>query len=235
MTVIGSVRIGALTLGERPAIAVPLTNVDVEVLDTLRGADIIELRIDMFDDPFNQQSIRDTFTKARQRWPQTPIIATCRSSNEGGFKLLTENDRFELINLVTPMTDAVDIEIHSPIAPEVIKLVKDAGKTLITSYHNFKRTPSLEELDAIIARCKGAGTHITKIAVMACSQSDMETMTRFTLNHNKEDIVTIVMGEFGMASRVFLPRIGSLFTFAGIETVSAPGQMSIQEVSKFLR
>ncbi|MBF0317901.1 MAG: type I 3-dehydroquinate dehydratase [Nitrospirae bacterium] len=228
------VRIGKLTLGERPVIAVALTDRDVGTLDSLYGADLIELRIDMFDAPLNEHDKhRDTFMMARQRF-DTPIIATCRSTEEGGFKQLTEDDRFELLRLVTPMADAVDIEINSSIAPRIIKLVKEAGKTVITSYHNFQHTPSIEELTAIIRRCKEAGTHITKIAAMANYQGDLQTMSLLTLNHCNDDIVTIAMGKVGMASRVFLPLIGSLFTFASIETVSAPGQMSIQEVSKFL-
>ncbi|MBF0609195.1 MAG: type I 3-dehydroquinate dehydratase [Candidatus Magnetobacterium sp. LHC-1] len=239
MTGISNVRIGRLALGERPAIAVALTNRDVETLETLYGADLMELRIDMFDCPIGERAagntvIRDTFVRARQRF-DTPIIATCRSTAEGGFRQLQEDVRFEVISSVTPLADAVDIEINSPIAHRVIDLVRQAGKMVIASYHNFQQTPPIEELTAIISRCKEAGAHITKIATMANSQGDLQTMALLTLNHQTADIVTISMGRLGMASRVFLPLIGSLFTFASIETVSAPGQMSIQQVSKFLR
>ncbi|MBF0337170.1 MAG: type I 3-dehydroquinate dehydratase [Nitrospirae bacterium] len=238
MTGISNVRIGRLALGERPAIAVALTNRDVETLETLYGADLMELRIDMFDCPIGEQAgnavIRDTFVRARQRF-DTPIIATCRSTAEGGLRQLQEEVRFEVISSVTPLADAVDIEINSPIANRVIDLVRQAGKTVIASYHNFQQTPPIGELAAIISRCKEAGAHITKIATMANSQGDLQTMAMLTLNHYTADIVTIAMGRLGMASRVFLPLIGSLFTFASIETVSAPGQMSIQQVSKFLR
>ncbi|MBF0591951.1 MAG: type I 3-dehydroquinate dehydratase [Nitrospirae bacterium] len=228
------IRIGSLTLGQRPAIAVPLTNVDIERLDTLHGADLIELRIDMFEGHLSQQGVMAAFTMARGRF-DAPIIATCRSTDEGGVRPFTDNERLEILSLVTPLSDAVDIEINSAIAPDVIKLVKEAGKTVITSYHDFKRTPPLKELDAIIARCKEAGTHITKIAVMANSQDDVETMRRFTLNHHNDDIITISMGSIGMGSRVLFPKIGSLLTFASIKTVSALGQMSIHEVIKHLR
>ncbi|MBF0343791.1 MAG: type I 3-dehydroquinate dehydratase [Nitrospirae bacterium] len=228
-----AVNIGSLVLGERPLIAVALTDRDAAAINTLHGADLIELRIDMFND-LSDHNVKSVFAMARDRFG-VPIIATCRLECEGGFRKIAEDDRLELLKAVTGLSDAIDVEINSEIATSVIAHVKQANKTVITSYHNFQHTPPIEELTAIMAKCKQAGGHITKIAVMANSQDDLQTMTLFTIDHYRDNIVTIVMGRLGMASRVFFPLIGSLFTFASIETLSAPGQMPIHDVSKFLR
>ncbi|MBF0320298.1 MAG: type I 3-dehydroquinate dehydratase [Nitrospirae bacterium] len=226
------VKLGNQTLGlERPLIAVPLTDVDVDYLNNLRGADIAELRIDMFSSLLVSY-VSEIFITFKKKFPGIPVIATCRSKEEGGAAEIADEDRPELFAHIIDLTDAVDIEIESKISKEIADLAIKHGKTLIASYHDFSKTPTTPELADVYRRGKKhLSAHIVKIAATPNNTDDIKRLAAFTLGH--ESVVTISMGEKGMASRIFLPFLGSLFTFASLMTVSAPGQLSIDELRKY--
>ncbi len=224
-------KIGNLTLGVRPLIAVPLTDLGVTSLDTIQGADIVELRIDMFSD-HTLSHIKTTFIHARNKF-HAPIIATCRSKNEGGAVGMNEDTRYQVFETVVHVSDAMDIEMNSDIANKVVHLAKSHEKISIASYHNFSETPSLHDLFKILKKGKHLDADIVKIAVMTKTRDDLRTINELTLKNYDKGIVIIAMGELGMASRIFLPMIGSLFTFASLETQTAPGQLSVKEMKKF--
>lgn len=228
------IKIGGLTLGrqhnKKPLIAVPLTDVDVDRLDNLRGADIAELRIDML---ISQTApyVRDIFIKFKEKFPDVPVIATCRSIKEGGSAAIADEGRVEILTNIIDLTDAVDIEIESTISTKIASLANNHEKTLIASYHNFEITPNDDALEDVYRRGIQTGAQIVKIAVTPNGMDDIRRLTAFQLSH--ESVVTVSMGAMGMASRIFLPLVGSLFTFASLETVTAPGQLSIDEVRKY--
>ncbi|WP_420265396.1 type I 3-dehydroquinate dehydratase [Candidatus Magnetominusculus dajiuhuensis] len=224
------IKIGSLTLGPRPLIAVPLTDMDVSSVETLQTADIAELRVDMFSD-LHLPHIIDIFKTFKNKFPDVPVIATCRSKEEGGAAAITDALRVEIFTHIIDLTDAVDIEVESDISAEISTLTSKHSKTLITSYHNFSQTPDEKKLEEVYEQGRQIGARIVKIAVTPNNMTDIKRLTEFTLNHRP--VVTISMGAMGMASRIFLPLVGSLFTFASLETVTAPGQMSIVEVRKF--
>ncbi|MCI4626378.1 MAG: type I 3-dehydroquinate dehydratase [Candidatus Magnetoovum sp. WYHC-5] len=220
------INIGNLTLTHKPIIVVPFKDSDVTVVNNVH---IIELRIDMFK---NMTSIHNTFTTAKSKYG-LPIIATFRAPYEGGLRIVSEEERFYTITNIIDICDAVDIEINAPIAKQTIDITHEYKKTSIASFHNFNSTPDIKELEHTFSKGKALGAQIIKIAVMPNNSADLRTITAFTINHCNDDIVTIAMGKLGRASRILLHQIGSLFTFAAIDTVSAPGQMSVDELNKF--
>lgn len=228
-------KLGSLTLGlqKRPLIAVPLIDLDVSSIKQLRGADIVELRIDMFSDR-RASHVVEIFKTFKEKFPGVPVIATCRSKEEGGAAAISDADRGALFAHVIDLADAADIEIESKISKEIAALANEHDKTIIASYHDFSKTPTGTELEAVYERGrKQLGAHIVKIAATPNGMDDIKRLAAFTLGH--ESVVTISMGEKGMASRIFLPFLGSLFTFASLETVSAPGQLSVDEVRRYYR
>ncbi len=227
------VKIGNIQLGERPLIAVPLTDNDIASLDSIHDADIIECRIDMFSD-LSLKNIKTSLKNAKKKF-NVPIIATLRLYSEGGAKNIAEDKRLKIFQSVSEIADAIDIELNSDIANHVISLALESGITAIASYHDFSITPSMRDLVSILKKGKDTGAHIVKIAVMANTYDDIRTITEFTLRHYEYNIVTIAMGEIGITSRFFLPFIGSLFTFATIKTQSAPGQISLDELKSYFK
>ncbi len=226
------ISIGNVLLGERPLISAPLTDISIDSLDSINGADLIELRIDMFSD-LSLTHIMNTFNRTRERF-NVPVIATCRSSREGGAAEISDKRRKKILETIITTADAIDIEIQSKIASSIISHARDHKKTAIASYHNFTETPSLAKLNEIYREGRQPGADIIKIAVMARTSDDLRVITELTLRYHNDAFITIAMGEVGMSTRIFFPMIGSLITYASLETKTAPGQLSITEVKRFL-
>jgi 3-dehydroquinate dehydratase-1 len=226
--------IGRYKLGDVPLIAGVLTDSDVSGLGPggMDSADIIELRIDMFDS-FVPEHVEHVFRTAREKFGK-PIIATVRDSKEGGGKAI--QDRPAMYRLVIPFADAVDVEI---LAGDVMKqakdLCRDNGRLLIGSYHNFESTPADDFLEQLIATGRHNGADVVKIAVTAKKEDDFIRLMLLTLRHKSRGVVTIAMGDKGLPSRVFSPLFGSLITYGSINKPSAPGQLSAVEVMDTFR
>jgi len=217
----------------RPAIAGSASERDLEHVsaEELAALDLIELRIDHFSD-LSDAYIRDIFSNARSLGK--PLIATVRSSDEGGQRGIPDTERVRIFSLVKDLTDLMDIEARSGIFDEVSGIAREAGVALIASYHSFENTPSYDWMSAHITEYKNRGADIVKIAVTANSTDDLRTMTRVTVDHFREGLVTVCMGTKGLISRVFFPAVGSLFTFASIGGSKAPGQVPVRELRKYM-
>lgn len=223
--------IGNIILGERVICVSPLIDTDVYNMETIISPDIIELRIDMFND-ISIKGIINTFKEAHRKF-KIPIIATCRSFIEGGAIPILDEQRLDIYEAILDITDALDIEINSMIAKDVIDLARHQKKTTIASFHDFNYTPDLKSLEEIHSKGRGYTCDIIKIAVTPRNYKDLRILTEFTLKYHDKGIVTIAMGKLGRPSRLFLPLIGSLFTFASLGTSSAPGQLTMKEMLEF--
>src|SRR5215470_13556900 len=114
---------------QAPALCVPLTprSLDEVFSSDLTGADCVEVRLDYLSNP------RDS---ALCRWDKlpVPVIATCRGKERGGqFNGSVEEEIRILQYAVENGAKFVDLDyrIARPIA----------GATVITSFHDFERTP----------------------------------------------------------------------------------------------
>ncbi len=215
-------------LGEAPLIAGVLTDTDVLTAkkDSLNSADLIELRVDMFED-ISLCHIENIFRSAKENFKK-PVIATVRDIKEGGQKKI--NDKISIYREIIPLSDALDMEISSEDFTEIKKLCIDFKKILIGSYHNFESTPDNTILESIISKGAEVGADIIKIAAMAKNRDDMVRLLMFTLKHKDKGVITISMGDAGLPSRIISPLFGSLITYGYINTSSAPGQMSVYEL-----
>lgn len=210
-----------------------------------KGADILEIRLDLLgirDLERAAEIIREIKSEAG-----LPVIATNRSGAEGGKWEGTEEDRTGLlIGLLTyPISlkdgpDAVDIELSAGREgrDKVIKAAKDHGKTVIVSSHDFSKTPSPEEMKAILAEMFLAGADIAKLAVMPQSMEDVLNLLRVTLDFRNEgkSACTIAMGKPGKHTRIIAPLYGSVLTYGSVESdaTAAPGQLPVDEVKKIM-
>ena len=214
-----------------PAIAVVLTDIDVLSLDedSLKDADLIELRVDMFESINN---IEEVFTIALEKF-KLPIILTVRAPSEGGKREFL--NRLTIYERLINYADFVDIEILSNEVLPLRKMSKEYGKIMIYSYHRFDLTPSIDELEKIFEKAKSLDADIIKIATMVNYKSDLESLLHFTLNHKNDQIIVIGMGIKGVPSRVINPVFGSLITYANITVTSAPGQIHLKDMVHILK
>lgn len=100
------------------------------------------------------------------------------------------------------------------------------ASVVISSHHNFDRTPCAETIIDILGRTDG---DIVKGAFAANSLSDavalLDASRRICRKH-----VIIGMGELGKITRIRQERMGNEFTFAYVGKATAPGQLSVHEM-----
>ena len=100
--------------------------------------------------------------------------------------------------------DYVDIELQTDekYRSRVIK----ASKSTIISYHDFQRTPPLNELLEIVKKEKELG-NMAKFAVMP--QNMQDTLNVLEVVNQMDNTIGIAMGEIGRYTRVVAPLFGS--------------------------
>jgi 3-dehydroquinate dehydratase-1 len=226
-------KIGRVKLGRSPKVVVSFRDgAPSSQIAGLRraGMELVELRIDLFKRADAAHAVKEA-----RRFAGFGRIATVRSRKEGGAGRLSDAARLEIFKKVMPSVEAVDIELSSgAILKPVIAEARRRKKTVIVSFHDFKKMPSVAVLRGIAKRAQRAGADIVKIAAAANSARDVLTLTEFTLDHPQKNLVTIAMGEKGAATRVFMPLAGSLFTFAHAGKATAPGQLEAAKMLSLL-
>ncbi|HCJ67806.1 MAG TPA: type I 3-dehydroquinate dehydratase [Elusimicrobia bacterium] len=226
------IKLGNLEIGEKTHIVgvIPGEKFLKEVTNTT--IDILELRIDRFDNlepNFLIETIKDLRKKTT-----LPLLATIRRKEETDFKppkhILSEKERLNLFKQVIPFVDGVDIELQAKeIISPVINFAKGKKKTLIISYHNFKETPGNEKLGIIVKEAKRKGADIVKIATYAKNIDDVARLMCFTYQCSQKPLVSISLGKIGSISRIIGSVFGSCLTYAFLDE-SKNGQLSIKEL-----
>ena len=210
-------------------IAIPVFKEDkTSILDEveksiIRGADLIELRIDGMKNP-TPDLVKEIIEEIN-----FPTIATNRIESEGGFFKGSEEERIEILKEAAKKADYVDIELQSN--KEDIKEITSKKAKSIISYHNFNKTPELDELLKIIDMEKELGD-IAKVALMPNSLED--TLTVLTLLSYCEDTIAISMGDIGSYTRVIASKFNAPITFAVTSDTTAPGQIDIETMKLLL-
>ncbi|MFC2122623.1 type I 3-dehydroquinate dehydratase [Bacteroidota bacterium] len=210
---------------KRPRICVVIINDDLEAIRQVAPlVDLFEVRID---------HVGDTWPELASRLDR-PWIACNRGINEGGLWEESEEGRIEeLIKAAEMGASIVDIEIGATKLVPAINLIKGKARCLI-SHHDFQATPPIEELDEIVQRQISAGADICKVVTTANSPDDNLTMLQLLARFPQVRLVSLAMGNLGLASRILCPLAGGAFTYASIEKdkESAPGQISAGELVK---
>jgi 3-dehydroquinate dehydratase-1 len=195
-----------------------------------QGLDVAELRVDHFArvDAAAVLAGLDVFAGV-------PLLATIRSAAEGGGWKGTEAERLALFRTLLPRVDAVDVEIASEIARDVIDAARGAGKLAIASFHDFAKTPSAGALADVVTRGRALGADVVKIATAVADRNDLRSLARLLVDASDIGLIAIGMGDAAVATRVLFPALGSLLTYAHAGNATAPGQISLVEMQQLLR
>lgn len=215
----------------KPLIVASLTDTDVvkDTVEVVSFADIVELRVDMFE-LRNLKEIENTFIKAAGLFKKH-IIGTVRDISEGG--MFEFKDRLKVYLTIARYCSYVDIEIyHEDLIMAFKQNYKVENIKIIASYHNFSETPDDLFLQELLKKSINIGANITKIAVLPNKPDDVERMLKFTETNSDKHIITLCMGELGRDSRVTSGLYGSLMTYGYVAQKTAPGQIYIPELRK---
>jgi len=244
-----TVQIRNVIIGDgRPKICVPIVGkTQEEILLEARKithtpADVVEWRVDWYDDCFQQSQVEDTARKLQSVLNGLPLLFTFRTAKEGGEKTISIPDYVRL-NTLAAQCDAIDlIDVEAFTGDEeVVHMIQQAHLNhtkVIASNHDFYKTPSREEIIRRLCLMQDLGADIPKIAVMPACKKDVLTLLEATLemyeNFADRPFITMSMSGTGMISRLSGECFGSALTFGAAGKTSAPGQIDVNSLEMVL-
>lgn len=239
-----------LVLGEgTPKIIVPIVDKTqsaiaekAEVLNDQK-IDIVEWRADHFTQVSDHSAVLEVLRELRRILPDKVLLFTFRTKKEGGELDITPEDYLALNRCAAESgcVDLVDVELFfgGDAARSNIEMIHEAGVKVVGSNHDFNRTPPHEVLVARLRMMQKLGADIPKIAVMANSPQDILTLLSATYEmytwYADRPILTMSMRGAGSISRMSGEIFGSCATFGAVGQGSAPGQVSVEDLSKVLQ
>ena len=202
-------------VGDRPRVVGTISKPGTKI--PAGECDIVELRLDMI--PF--------------RPVEMPTIATIRLASEGGKWTKPDADRLPLFEEALQKCTAADVELRSPLLDKVSALAAKHKKALIISYHDFEKTPPLEELKKVMAKAANYGT-VVKIATMTKTEDDVATLRALFKENCSAALCVLGMGPLAKETRLEFPKLGSCFVYGYLDEPVAPGQPSARELKRAL-
>ncbi|WP_369350488.1 type I 3-dehydroquinate dehydratase [Streptococcus hillyeri] len=206
---------------------------EAQMLDVAKYdlADIIEWRADYLP----KEEILTVAPAIFEKFVGREVLFTLRTNREGGNIALEDSEYVSLIKEVNAIyqPDYIDYEYfsHMDVFHEMLEF-----SNLVLSYHNFEETPgnimeAFSEMTALSPR-------VVKIAVMPKTNQDALDLMNFTrgfktLNPEQEYAV-MAMGKLGRITRVAGELMGSCWSYASLDEESAPGQIPLHQLTKFL-
>jgi 3-dehydroquinate dehydratase / shikimate dehydrogenase len=188
------------------------------------AADVVELRLDAFEEPFELAPLL-------ARRGRTPLVATLRPVGQGGRSRLPAPERLRaLLEAADLGAEYVDLEWDAA-TPEAVAALKQAGATVLVSYHDLAGVPDdLAERwwPALLER----GADVVKLAGTAHDVRDCLPVFR-ALRRATAPTVAMAMGAAGLPTRVLGLRERSCFlTYGALDGAepTAPGQPTLGEL-----
>ncbi|MCM2536185.1 type I 3-dehydroquinate dehydratase [Neobacillus pocheonensis] len=244
-----TVAVRGITIGEgAPKICVPMVGrtmaglkEEAAFLKTV-DLDLVEWRVDFFEDVEDIAKVKAALSEIRAILTDVPLVFTFRSAKEGGEKEVSTVFYMELNRLVAEsgLVDIIDVELFND--EKAVKTLIEAAHAnnvfVIISNHDFDKTPAKEEIVSRLRKAQELGGDLPKIAVMPTNTSDVLILLDATNTMNEQyadrPIITMSMAGKGVISRLAGEVFGSAMTFGAAKKASAPGQVPVTELRKFL-
>ncbi|WP_288401334.1 type I 3-dehydroquinate dehydratase [uncultured Acinetobacter sp.] len=213
-----------------------------KVIAANQDADLAEFRIDLLDFAADSKQVIALGHELKKILGDKPMIATIRTHNEGGKLTISDADYGKTYQayLKQPFMDMLDVEMFrdQQVVKNTVKLAHDKKVLIVMSNHDFKQTPSEDEIVKRLLKQDELGADILKIAVMPQSKQDVFTLMNATLKvsqQSKKPLLTMSMGKLGTISRIATANMGGSFSFGMIGEASAPGQIDVTQLKQFLK
>jgi len=212
-------------------VCIPIVETTVEkaliaIREAYRWADLIELRAD-----YLKRGKLAPLLENREK----PFIVTHRRKEEGGKYKGGERERLNVLQeAINLRADYIDVELATERSSLQGLIRNKRGTQIIVSFHDFRRTPSLKELQKRFDLMVRLGADVIKIVSFARSWEDnLSILSLIPLaKARRQEIVAFCMGEKGKLSRIFSPFLGAAWTYASLNKgrASAPGQLTVREL-----
>lgn len=247
----------------KPKIAVPIVSADpkdiIAECESVKSmpCDMIEWRADGYlgamEDPEGAMGEKDFYLDLIKILDDinyiaagTPLIFTIRSKDQGGGVELTDEHLASIRGLVAQsgLVDLVDVEFsgkdaagEKEIVTRQIDEIHKHSCRVVLSHHDFDGMPRAEEIVETVRSMAALDGDMFKFAAMAATKEDSEKLlkaTAFLSRNGIGPLIMIAMGEMGKPARVAAGRYGSCVTFASGKEASAPGQVDVYTMKKWL-
>jgi 3-dehydroquinate dehydratase type I len=212
-------------------VCIPIVETTVEkaliaIREAYRWADLIEVRAD-----YLKRGKLAPLLENREK----PFIVTHRRKEEGGKYKGGERERLNVLQeAINLRADYIDVELATERSSLQGLIRNKRGTQIIVSFHDFRRTPSLKELQKRFGLMVRLGADVIKIVSFARSWEDnLSILSLIPLaKARRQEIVAFCMGEKGKLSRIFSPFLGAAWTYASLNKgrASAPGQLTVREL-----
>ncbi|WHR59469.1 type I 3-dehydroquinate dehydratase [Acinetobacter haemolyticus] len=213
-----------------------------KVIAANRDADLAEFRIDLLDFAADTKQVIALGHELKKVLGNKPVIATIRTHNEGGQLTISDADYGKTYQayLKQPFMDMLDIEMlrDQQVVKNTVQLAHDKKVLIVMSNHDFKKTPSEDEIVKRLLKQDELGADILKIAVMPQNKQDVFTLMNATLKVSQlsnKPLLTMSMGKLGTISRIATANMGGSFSFGMIGEASAPGQIDVTQLKQLLK
>lgn len=196
-------------------------------------ADILEFRMDLAPDPLGAL---DAYAG------ELPLLVTNRPTWEGG-EAVPDRGRLDVLAnaLSHESVVAVDLELaairRNDRAVAVADAARAAGKSVVVSVHDFKRTPAGRTIVSLLGAATAVGD-VGKLAVTAQTRRDTLRLLSATYAADSAGlaVATMAMGDAGRHTRAVAPLYGSKIGYAPVapDAATAPGQYDVATLAELV-
>ncbi len=202
----------------------------VPMLGRAADADMIELRVDMI--PMEELELMD-WEFIREHAPKKPLLVTCRSREEGGYFIGSDEERLAMYN--DAMLAGVEwLDVEHAIADELLPYLPIGLPTkIVLSHHIITTGATFEELRDKLDDMTSIYADVYKLIFTADSPSDALVAMNL-IEYAKSRFLNVVihaMGELGEPSRILGSVRGNAWTYLALdgEAPTASGQITLSE------
>ena len=192
------------------------------------GADYVEIRFDFLKPDLLPDAL-DAATGVKGR-----TVFTLRPKSEGGKFAGSEEDRLHwLYRLVEQEPMLIDVELDTlKKNDELADFLEKKKSPVLVSWHDFVKTPPSDYIADLLSEMR---TYSNYVKIVTTAQSIEDSLRLLELYENAIGLCPIffAMGDAGVISRLLCNIIGNApFTYASLEKIIAPGQLTVQQMKK---
>jgi 3-dehydroquinate dehydratase type I len=183
-----------------------------------------------FEELFNwSQKLAQTFTPK--------LIFVFRRLALAATKLTTDQ-RLQLIKEIAKSNNLIDLDIFDQQQELITLKDKQERVNLICSYHNYSKTPPIDDLLKIVAEMKTFKPQIYKLACFCESDEDSLRLMDLQQQLIRKELKSVVlgMGERGKITRITNTLWGNELVFAPLLGIheTAPNQLTLDDYKSIL-
>ena len=225
---------------ERPLICTPIPadNFDsyLNLLQSAKnmGSDIAEFRIDYFKN-ITAEVLKNVISES-----ELPLIVTNRNREDGGMFSSGEEVRLELLETAiesNPSFVDIEVAIDREKRDNIIQKARINDVGIICSYHDFRHTPTPNEIFEIYSDINETGANVAKMVFTPVTDKDIRNILSVTERFSNNEMLFTIFGmrQKGQITRMLTPLLGACLTYCSLynNPNNNLGQADLQSTRKY--